>query len=114
MRKAASGWEDDYSRKLTRDGFRRGRAAPKIIFRPETEMRVVVHGDDFTFAGTDSDLRKIRSHTGEWCDVEVHGIFGSVGQDVQEIETSGRTLRWTEHGLEYEAETSINRRCCEA
>ena len=30
MRQAASGWEDDYPRRLTMDGFRRGRAASTI------------------------------------------------------------------------------------
>ena len=41
MRKAASGWEDDYA-------------------------RVVVHGDDFTFAGTVSKLRKSQAKMHEW------------------------------------------------
>ena len=52
MRKAASGWEDDYARRLVEDGFRRGRAASTIFYRPKTQVRVVVHSDDFTFAGT--------------------------------------------------------------
>ena len=38
----------------------------------------------------------------EWYDVKVRGMLGSGQRDVQEIEMSGRTLRWTEH-LEYEA-----------
>ena len=48
--KAASGWEDDDAQKLMIDGLRRGRAAPTIFFHPGTQVRVVVHGDDFTFA----------------------------------------------------------------
>ena len=63
MRKAASGWEDDYARRLVKDGFRRGRAAPTIFYHPKTQVRVVVHGDDFTFAGTEPELKKIRAKT---------------------------------------------------
>ena len=50
----------------------------------------------------------------EWYDVKVRGIPGSGRRDVEEIEILGRTLRWTEKGLEHEAETCIGRRFCEA
>ena len=40
MRKAASGWEDDYARRLVEDGFRRGRAASTIFYHPKTQVRV--------------------------------------------------------------------------
>ena len=56
-REAASGWEDDYAS----DGFQRGRAASVIFCHPQTHERDVVHGDDFTFAATESELRKMRS-----------------------------------------------------
>ena len=45
--KAVSGWEDDNARRLVDDGFQRGNS---II--PRLHVRVVVHGDDFTFAAT--------------------------------------------------------------
>ena len=68
MRKAASGWEDDYARRLVEDGFRRGRAASTIFYHPKTQVRVVVHGDDLTFAGTGSELRKVEAKMHEWHD----------------------------------------------
>ena len=52
MRKAASGWEEDYVDKFIKSGFKRGIAASTVFYNPETNVRVVVHGDDFTFAGT--------------------------------------------------------------
>ena len=52
MRKAKSLWEDDYTRKLTTDGF----SAPTILFHPERQVRIVVHGDDATFAGTELEF----------------------------------------------------------
>ena len=102
MRKTESGWEDDYARRLVEDGFQRGRAASTIFYHPKTQVRVGVDGDDFTFAGTESELRKIEAKMHEWYDVKVRGILGSGKRDVHEIEMLGRNLTWTEEVLEYE------------
>ena len=102
MRKAASGWEDDYARRLVEDVFRPGRAAPTIFNHPKTQVRVVVHGDDFTFASTESELKRIQAKMHEWSEVKVHGVLGSGKRDVHEIEILGSILTWTQEGLEYE------------
>ena len=102
MREAAFGWEDDYARRLVNDGFQRGRAASTIFHHPKTRARVVVHGDDFTFLATDSELRKMRSRMCEWYDVKARGILGSGKRDVREVEILGRSVRWTERWREYE------------
>ena len=44
----------------------------------------------FTFAGTESELRKIEAKMHEWYDVKVRGNFGSGKRDVHEIEILGR------------------------
>ena len=55
MSKAASGWDDDYTKKLVNDGFRSGRAESTKFYHPEAHVRVVVvHGDDSTFAATET------------------------------------------------------------
>ena len=51
MRKAAAGWEENYAARLESVGFKRGIGAPTVFFNLKTGVRVVVHGDDFTFAG---------------------------------------------------------------
>ena len=61
-----------------------------------------MHGDDFTFAGRESELKKIETQMHEWYDVKVRGILGSGKRDVYEIEILGRNLTWTEEGLECE------------
>ena len=101
MRTAASGWEDDYARRLVEDGFQRGRAASTIFYHPKTQVQVVVHGDDFTYAGTESELNNVQARS-EWYKVKVRGILGSGKRDVREIDILGRNLTWTEGGLEYE------------
>ena len=65
-------------------------------------MHVHVHGDDFTFAGTEPELKKIRAKMCEWYDVQVRGVLGSGKRDAREIEILSRKLTWTEEGLEYE------------
>ena len=37
------------------DGFRRGKTVPTIFSHPEKQLRVVVHGDDFTFTMAEPD-----------------------------------------------------------
>ena len=59
MMPAAGAWDDDYSGKLSSIGFRKGVAAPTALFRPEGEVRCVVHGDDFTLSGEREDLLKV-------------------------------------------------------
>ena len=54
------------------------------------------------FAGTESELSKIQAKMHEWYDVKVRGILGSGNRDVHEIEMLGRSLTWTEEGLECE------------
>jgi len=104
MRKAASGWEDDYANKLIGEGFIRGVGASTVFYNPVTEVRVVVHGDDFTFAGTKKELMRMHKKMEEWYDVKLRGVMGSAGDEVKEITILGRTVRWTTEGIEYEAD----------
>ena len=52
MRKAASSWEKNYAENLAAVGFKGSRAAPTTFYNTATKVRLVVHGDDFTFSGT--------------------------------------------------------------
>ena len=65
MRKAAAGWEEDYAKKMVAEGLERGRGASTAFYNKSTMVRVVVHGDDFTFSGTKVAL-DIRSKMEEW------------------------------------------------
>ena len=59
MRPAAHGWEEDYSNKLASLGFKKGKAAPTVLYCKELQVRAVVHGDDFTFVGFKKDLKEV-------------------------------------------------------
>jgi hypothetical protein len=104
MRPAASGWEDHYTDKLESEKFVRGVAAPTVFYNEGTGVRVVVHGDDFTFSGEEDALLKIKNKMEEWYAIKLRGIMGSALKDIKEIVILGRTLRWTDDGLEYIAD----------
>ena len=45
---------------MVAEGFRRGKGAPTFFHSAKTEVRVVVHGDDFSVSGTKHELDKMR------------------------------------------------------
>ena len=47
-RDAAQNWEYEYRGFMTKIGFRAGEASPCVFHQREREIRVVIHGDDFT------------------------------------------------------------------
>ena len=104
MRKAASGWEDDYAEKLQSIGFSRGVGAPTVFYHQAMDVRVVVHGDDFTFSGVRRELEKVKAKMADWYDIKIRGIMGSGEEEVKVIKILGRTVRWTAEGIEYEGD----------
>ena len=54
----------------------------------ESQVRVVVHGDDFTF---ESELKKIQAKMCEWYDVMVRGVLAVAN------ETYNRSRYWSEN-----------------
>ena len=114
MRKAAAGWEEDYAKRLEDVGFRRGRGAPTVFYNEKTQVRIVVHGDDFTFSGVKAELLKMRSTMEKWYDIKNRGMMGSDVDDIKKVTILGRMLRWTEDGLEYDAKIGHRRKVMEA
>ena len=114
MRKAAAEWEEEYAGKLESEGFRRGKGAPTVFFNTKTTVRLVVHGDDFTYSGTKKELEKIKEKMREWYVIKDRGTMGSGKNEIKEVTILGRTVRWTAEGLEYEADVGRRRRIMEA
>ena len=82
----------------------RGSAAPTVFFNKAIGVRVVVHGDDFAFSGVKEELVKLEILIEEWYEIKFRGIMGSGLEDIKEVVILGRLLRWTDEGLEYEAD----------
>ena len=105
MRPAAKAWEGDYSKRLVEDaGFLKGRASPSMFFNPCSGVRLVVWGDDFTFLGREKDLTDMLEKMKGWYSIKLRGIVGPDPGDMKEIWILNRLVRWTEDGIEYEAD----------
>lgn len=98
MRKAAHHWEMFYTNKLREIGFKSGMASPVVFYNALTKVRCVVHGDDFTFTGTHSELERIRKWMCSWCEIRFRGIMGSEPNDIKERDILGRRVVWTQGG----------------
>ena len=55
--------------KLENAGFRRERASGAIFHHAARDLRLVVHGDEFSFLGYAGDLDCVESEMHSWCDV---------------------------------------------
>jgi len=104
MRPAANAWEKEYVGKLSTIGFERGKYSPVVFYNSVTGVRCVVHGDDFTFTGKKDELMKVMACMMGWWDIKLRGILGGESGDDKEATILGRHLRWTEAGIEYEAD----------
>ena len=67
-RDAAQNWEYEYVTFMERIGFKRGAASPCVFYMAARNLRVVVHGDDFTILGYEEDLDWFRRMISEECE----------------------------------------------
>jgi hypothetical protein len=105
FRPAAQAWENCYAAKFVKEGFVRGAGASVVFWLPGKDLACVVHGDDFTFCGYEEDLDWVQQLMGGWFELKVRGRLGPDKNDDKEITILGRTVRWKEWGVEYEADT---------
>ena len=103
-RDAAANWEAKYADHLVLNGFRRGKSSPCVFWHPITGVRCVVHGDDFTFAGEEEELRKCTEMMKAEYEVKVRGLLGPDKDDDKSITILNRCVEWTPQGIRYEAD----------
>ena len=103
-RPAASKWEEHYSKVLVNAGFRKGRASPCTFIHSKRGLRCVVHGDDFTTPGTDTELNWFENMLAKAFEVKVRGRLGSGKSDTKEIRILNRIARRTSKGFEWESD----------
>jgi hypothetical protein len=104
MRPAASAWEDHYAEKLKEAGFVRGRAAPTSFVNPETGVRVVVWGDDFTFLGREKHLKDMADKMADWYEIKVRAMMGPDPGDDKEVRILNRVIKWERDKITYVAD----------
>ena len=81
-----------------------GMASPCVFSHPVRGITVSVHGDDFTACGPKRELdwfeQTLRSHY----ELTVGGRLGPGCKDDKEATVLNRVIRWTDDGVEYEAD----------
>ena len=103
-RDAAQNWEHAYVEQLEKLGFKRGLATPCAFYMKEKELRVVVHGDDFTVLGREEDLDWFRREISKAYEVKFRGRIGPEDKDQKSIRILNRVVEWTDAGIRYEAD----------
>jgi hypothetical protein len=113
MRQAASAWERHYSQKLESIGFVRGIAAATVFYNADTQVRIVVHGDDFTLLGYEHDLDAVTKEMKSWYELKVRATLGGEQGDDVEVTILNRLVTWTGGKLTYEADPKHAQLVCQ-
>ena len=103
-REAASRWAETFTKALVGLGFCKGKASPCIFFHPSRQLRLVVHGDDFTTTGTRKELDKFEKQLAACFEIKIRGRLGSRADCDKEVKILNRVVKWTHSGLTYEAD----------
>ena len=85
-------------------GFSQGAASPCCFRHARRDTKRVVHGDDFTVLGPESDLKWFAREFAKHFEIKIRGILGPNAGDTHEIRILNRIVRWTAEGLEYEVD----------
>jgi hypothetical protein len=100
-RDAAQKCAAEYTGYLVSIGFEAGKATPCDFKHATREIFVWVHGDDFTVIGPDEELKWMEGQLKARYDIKSE-FLGPNAHHRQEIRVLNRSIRWTQHGLEYE------------
>jgi hypothetical protein len=104
-RPAGKGWHTEYSSHLVEQlGFVMGDASACVFRHPTRSLVSSVYGDDFTTAGPKTSLDWFVASLRERYELTESARLGPGAQDDNEARVLNRTLRWTDAGLEYEAD----------
>ena len=103
-RRAADGWQEEYSSTLVEMGFVQGLSSPCVFRHAGRGLACSVHGDDFTTSGPKSSLDWFEDQIGQRYEVTIGPRMGPGPHDGKEARVLNRVVRWTEQGLEMEAD----------
>ena len=105
IQKAAEGWQCECSSSLVEKlGFIQGVACPCIFVHESKDIVCTVHGDDFTAVGPKSSLDWYEEQLKMLYELKTGGRLGPGKDDDKEATCLNRVIRWTDDGLEYEAD----------
>ena len=102
-RDAAQNWAKEYTTFLEECGFKTGLASPCNFEHVNRELKLTVHGDDFTVTGPTAGLQWMQRRMEQKYEIKAHYLGPESGMK-DEIQILNRKLRWTKDGITYEAD----------
>jgi hypothetical protein len=103
-RRAADGWQEEYSSALVEMGFVQGKSCPCIFWHEERDVLTSVHGDDFTTRGPKVELDWFAAKLAEKYELKEGPRLGPSPEDAREASVLNRIVHWDEDGIWYEAD----------
>ena len=103
-RRAADGWQEEYSTLMIRIGFRQGESCPNVFYHSEKRIVCSVHGDDFTSSGPKPSLDWFETAVAEEYEISIGPRLGPGPGDAKEGRALNRIIRWCDGRIEYEAD----------
>ena len=101
---AGDGWHHNYSTTLVAMGFERGDASTCVFRHVERRISCSVYGDDFTSEGPKKNLDWLKEELEKHYELTESARLGPGPNDAKEGKILNRIIRWTDEGLEYEAD----------
>ena len=102
-RDAAQNWEYCYQEAFKELGFKPGHTSVCHLHHQKRGLKAVVHGDDFTITGSEEELENLGEKLKKKFEIKLQ-IMGPGPRRVKEQLILNRVVRWTDEGLEYEAD----------
>ncbi len=104
-RRAADGWHCEYAGRLVDDlGFSVGDASACVFYHKARDLRCSIHGDDLTTVGSKVNLDWFKKELEKHYELKEPHRLGPGPSDDREALVLNRVVRWTDDGLEMEAD----------
>ena len=85
-------------------GFVQGKASICCLYHPGRDIRVVVHGDDFTCLAVKEQCDRLTAELKKHFELKVSGGLGSDAKDDKIVRILNRTVQWTDTGIIFESD----------
>ena len=102
-RDAAQNWGEECANTLNEMGFTQGKASPCVFQHEERKIRTYIHGDDFVSSAQGEQLKWMKEQLEKKYEMTTE-VMGPDKDQKQEVRVLNRILRWTQEGIEYEAD----------
>ena len=88
-RDAATNWQKEVAKEMSRWGFERGKYNPCLYWHKRWNVQTLIHGDDFVSGGSRESIKKFKDSLEERFEVKTT-IIGDEGEESKEGRTKGR------------------------